>query len=133
MTLSDQFLIALTAWRENRGGGYPGMQSVANVILNRAAARGTAPYQECVRPLQFTSICPPPQMTAQASEANVWPSLSDPSWTVALGVAQAAVNGSLDDITGGATNYYALSMATPPAWAGAMTMTVVIEGQAFYK
>jgi hypothetical protein len=39
MTIADQFVLALTCWRENRGGGIPGMQSVANVIMNRAAKR----------------------------------------------------------------------------------------------
>src|SRR5512146_2919894 len=124
MNVSDQFLIALTAWRENRGGGYPGMQSVANVIVNRARTRGSSAYQECVRPWQFSSI------TAKGDPQLVlWPSPNDSSWATAQSIALAAANGSLEDITGGATGYYALTMATPPSWAAAMTETVTIEGQ----
>lgn len=128
MTGSDLFLLALTAWRENRGGGYPGMQSVVNVIVNRARARGTTPYQECVRPWQFSSI------TAKGDpQLAMWPSPIDATWTTAQSIAQSASAGSLEDITGGATSYYALSMTTPPAWSASMTETVTIEGQKFFK
>lgn len=128
MTPTDQFMLALTIWRENRGGGFPGMQSVANVIVNRAKARGTSPYQECTRAWQFSSI------TAKGDpQLGLWPSLGDPSWQLAEGIAQAAANGSLDDITEGATSYYALTMTTPPSWAAAMTETVTVEGQKFFK
>lgn len=128
MTETDKFVLALTAWRENRGGGYPGMQSVVNVIVNRAAHRGTTPYQECVRPWQFSS------MTAKGDpQLGMWPSLIDTTWQTAQSIAESASAGSLEDITGGATSYYALSMTTPPAWAASMTETVTIEGQKFFK
>ena len=128
MTINDQFMLALTAWRENRGGGYAGMQSVANVIVNRARHRGTSPYLECVRPWQFSSI------TAKGDpQLGMFPSESDPTWVTAQSIAQAAANDSLEDITEGATSYYALSMTTPPYWAASMTPTVTIEGQKFFK
>ena len=115
MTVADQFLLALTAWRENRGGGYEGMQSVANVVLNRARKRGDSPYEECIRPWQFSSI------TAKGDpELVLWPTLNDPEWKIAQTIAQDAADGKLDDITGGATFYYALSIAHPPSWASAM-------------
>lgn len=101
MTNADQFIMALTIWRENRGGGYPGMQSIANVILNRSNQRGTSPYEECIRPWQFSSL------TAKGDpELTLWPSLLDTSWAVAQAISQSAVNGTLDDITGGANLYY---------------------------
>jgi len=128
MTIQDQFLLALTCWRENRGGGLTGMQSVANVILNRAAARKTSPYVECVRPWQFSSI------TAKGDpELTLWPATTDPQFAIALELASDAAVGTLADITGYATSYYALSMTTPPAWAAQMTKTVEIEGQVFFK
>ncbi len=128
MTIADQILIAITIWRENRGGGYAGMQSVANVILNRASHRGTSAYEECVRPWQFSS------MTAKGDpQLILWPSPSDTAWQTAQGIAQAAADGTLPDITGGATSYYALTMTTPPSWAASMTHTVTIEGQTFFK
>lgn len=128
MTIADEFILALTCWRENRGGGYEGMQSVANVVLNRARKRGDSPYEECIRPWQFSSI------TAKGDpELILWPALSDPQWKLAQNIAQDAANGSLDDITGGATFYYALSIAHPPSWASAMQKTVEIQGQVFFK
>lgn len=128
MTIADQVVLALTIWRENRGGGYPGMQSVANVILNRARHRGTSPYEECVRPWQFSSL------TAKGDpELILWPAVGDTSWAVAQSIAQSAMNGTLDDITQGATSYYALSMPTPPNWAATMIKTVEVEGQVFFK
>ena len=128
MTIADQFMVALTAWRENRGGGYEGMQSVANVILNRAHKRGTTAYEECIRPWQFSSI------TAKADpELVLYPALTDPQWKLAMNIAQDAADGKLSDITGGATFYYALSIPHPPMWAQAMQKTAEIQGQIFFK
>lgn len=127
MNLTDQFILALTAWRENRSGGRTGMQSVMNVILNRAEKRGTCAYMESTRPLQFSSITAPndPQL-------RNWPTVLDPAWQVAQALAQTAADGELADITDGATNYYALTIPEP-SWAAAMTRTVEIEGQVFFK
>jgi len=128
LTIQDQVIGALCCWRENRGGGVPGMQSVFNVLMNRAAQRHTDVYTEAVRRLQFSS------MTA-AGDPNLilYPADLDPQWAEALMLAQQADSGLLDDITGGATSYYALSMTTPPYWATGMTETVTIAGQKFFK
>lgn len=133
MTSLDTAIPSLTAWRENRGGGRIGMQSVINVLQNRATRRNTSLYAEAVRPMQFTSISPPGSLTAYASEAAVWPVEGDPLYTVAEQMVIQALAGELPDITGEATNYYSLSMKTPPVWAASMTKTVTIEGQAFFK
>lgn len=114
MTIADQFMLALTTWRENRGGGYEGMQSVANVIVNRAGHRGTTAYQECVRPWQFSS------MTAKGDpELTLYPSVTDPQWRIAQSIAQDAADGKLEDITGGAVLYY-----NPKAIATDQTITL---------
>lgn len=130
MSAADQFMLALTAWRENRGGGRAGMQSVINVVLNRAKRRNTTPYEECVRPWQFSSITAKddPQLAnwPTPERAEDWQ-----RWHEAQNLA--AEGDGLNDITDGATNYYALSMAEPPPWAVAMTPTVDIEGQRFLK
>jgi spore germination cell wall hydrolase CwlJ-like protein len=94
--------MALTIWRENRSGGLSGMQSVANVILNRVKARGTDPYTECVRPLQFTSVS-----GKGDPELTLWPNSSDLQWRSALTVVAQATAGTLEDITKGALLYYA--------------------------
>jgi hypothetical protein len=133
MTIQDQVIGALCAWRENRGGGTTGMQSVFNVLMNRAELHGTDVYTEATARLQFSA------MTAQGdpettlfAHANVSKADWD-AWEDALTIAGQAANDALPDITGGAVNYYALTMATPPFWVAKMTKTCVIEGQAFYK
>jgi hypothetical protein len=98
----DTTFLAVTAWKENRGGLTPGMQSVINVICNRATARGTSPYQECVRPKQFSSLT-----EENDPELILWPSVTDPQWEEAQSLAQLAALGTLEDITSGATLYYA--------------------------
>jgi hypothetical protein len=102
LNLEQHFTLALTAWRENRGAGDAGMQSVINVIMNRAAKHGTSPYAECVKPLQFSS------MTAKGDlELTLWPREDDVEWGRAQDLAVAACGKALEDITQGATLYYA--------------------------
>ena len=128
MTHQDIAIGALTAWRENRGGGTPGMQSVLNVLQNRATHRGTSVYVEAVRKWQFSSMTAP-------GDPNLilFPLDTDPQWAMALILAGQMSDGTLPDITGGATSYYADSMATPPYWAATMTATVEIAGQKFFR
>lgn len=128
MTHQDIAIGALTAWRENRGGGTPGMQSVLNVLCNRATHRGTSVYAEAVRKWQFSSMTAP-------GDPNLilFPADADPQWSMALILAGQMADHGLQDITGGATSYYADSMADPPSWAASMTSTVEIAGQRFFK
>lgn len=104
------------------------MQSVANVICNRAQSLKTTLYAQCIRPWQFSSI------TAKGDpQLTLWPPESDPQWIQALQIAADAVNGTLKDITAGSTFYYAASMANPPEWAAEMQFTVEISGQKFFR
>lgn len=128
MTPQDIVIGALCAWRENRGGGRTGMQSVLNVLRNRAAARGTSIYEEAVRPWQFSS------MTAKGDpQLPTWPPVNDAAFATALLLARESALGDLPDITGGATSYFAASMAEPPSWASSMEPTAEIAGQKFYR
>jgi spore germination cell wall hydrolase CwlJ-like protein len=145
MRIQDEILLALTIWRENRGGGLPGMQSVANVIMNRVAQRKTSAYVECTRAEQFSSL------TAKGDpELSLWPSDGDPQWAQALDLAAQASAGALEDITGGADLYYAPRGLTgqtqsftlpngtivpfPASWnANAVEYTCEIAGQWFFK
>ena len=100
MTIQDQVIGALCCWREARGGlPQPNaMQSILNVLHNRATKHGTDIYTEATRKLQFSSL------TAHGDpELTLWPSDSDPQWVTALKLAATP----LSDITGGATDYYA--------------------------
>jgi hypothetical protein len=142
MTIQDQVVLSLTAWKENRGGLIPGMQSVMNVILNRVTKRATDAYTECLRPKQFTS------MTVAGPEAILWPSDNDPQWQAALQMAQRASTGTLPDLTGGATLYYApaaiqttvtitlpngFAIPFPEGWnKAAVKYTATIANQVFF-
>lgn len=118
---------ALCAWRENRSGGEAGMQSVLNVLKNRANMRGTTMAIEATKPWQFSS------MTATGDpQLRVFPTPPDSDYILAEKMAQQAIAGSLPDLTGGATFYYALG-SPKPAWASQMTATVEISGQLFFK
>lgn len=128
MTADDIFLTKLTAWRENRSGAETGMQSVINVISNRANKRSLTYYRVCTEPDQFSSI------TVKGDpQLNVYAQPGDPEWVLAGNLVGEEEQGTLEDITGGATGYYAASMQTPPYWAADMTFTVEIAGQRFYK
>lgn len=101
------------------------MQSVLNVLANRAAQRKTSVYAEAVRKMQFSSMTAPGD-----PELTLFPTPTDPQWIEALTLAGID---NLEDITGGATFYYAASMSHPPTWTAAMTQTCEIEGQLFFK
>lgn len=77
------------------------MQSIFNVLMNRAAERGTDVYTEAVRKLQFSSMTSP-------GDPNLvlYPSAMDSQWAEALTIASQAAAGQLEDITGGANLYY---------------------------
>ena len=144
---ADDAILALTCWRENRGGGYTGMQSVSNVIQNRAKKHGTSLYQECVKPLQFSSL------TAKGDpELTLWPKPDDAQWLTAQQIAAQAVDGTLADLTMGADLYYnpdtiardsnhktielpdGQTLAFPGSWnPAAVTYLTTIAGHAFFR
>ena len=132
MNTEDKATALVCIWRENRGGGVPGMQSVLNVLMNRSARDSSTVKDEALRRLQFTSMS-----YASDPEIRLGPDFllaADASaWYAAADLVEQAVAGTLQDITQGATNYYAASLSEPPAWAAAMTRTVVIAGQIFFK
>jgi len=127
-------IVARTAWGENRGGGSEGMQSVINVVQNRAAKGGwwgSTMLAVCLFPNQFDCWIADNNPTSDY-HATLNVTIADPDFAVALNLASRAVMGTLPDITGGATMYYAKSMAAPPYWAATATFTREIAGQLFY-
>ena len=138
MTQLEVAIPALCAWRECRGGGTAGMQSVINVLQNRARKNNTSLYIEATKYEQFTSIAPPAGMTAQYSEADLWPEPTNSVDWLDYGIAEFMVNkaiqGTLNDLTEGATMYYAASMKEPPKWDFTkLQATVEIANQKFFK
>lgn len=136
---------ALCAWRENRGGQRIGMQSILNVLANRASRDNTTLYAEAVRRLQFSSLTAPGD-----PELTLWPAESDPQYAVAEQLTQQSVTGQLIDLTQGATDYYApqqivkstktftipggATVPFPSGWnEGKVEFTVEIANQLFFK
>lgn len=98
ITDKDRVLIALTSWRENRSGGIPGMQSIQNVIRNRAVKFNVSWYTVCTMKWQFSSITTPGD-----SQLVLWPDESDSMFRIAESMAVAD---ELEDLTKNATLYY---------------------------
>jgi hypothetical protein len=117
MTIQDQVVGAICVWRENREGGVSGMQSVFNVLMNRAAKRTTDVYTEAVRKLQFSSMTAPGD-----PELVLYPTNMDSQWAEALTLAYQASTGNLEDLTGGATLYYAPQGLTESEIDGTYTL-----------
>ncbi|KPC52602.1 cell wall hydrolase [Amantichitinum ursilacus] len=130
-----QDVLARTVWGEARGGNgaEAGMTAVAHVVLNRVAARswwGRTVVEVCRKPWQFScwNLNDPnlPKMRAVTS--------SDAQFALALQIAGRAVAGTLgDDITHGATHYYATSMHTPPQWAVGRQPCAQVGAHLFFK
>jgi len=128
-TPADYCLLALTIWREARGEGLNGMKAVACVVRNRAKRRNSSYYIECVRPWQFSSLTDPkdPQL------AN-WPKPEDSTWQTAQILAGSVIDGHTDDITGGATMYYADSIPFPASWdKSKLRETVKLGNHTFFQ
>lgn len=101
MTHSDYFMLSACLWKEARGEGNNGMLAVACVVRNRTTKHHSSYYSEIVAPWQFSSI------TAKGdSQLILWPKESDPLWQQAQLIATNVIDGSVQDITGGATLYW---------------------------
>ena len=107
MTEYEIDLIAECAWKENRHGGKPGMQSVINVILNRQREHPFQTITEIIMaPEQFSSMSvkSDPEYHLDPEKGT---GVDLDMWNAAIDLAQDAANGTLQDIVGGATLYYA--------------------------
>jgi hypothetical protein len=102
----EKRLLAECAWKENRAGKIPGMQSVINVVMNRAKMHHAPIDAIIMTPKQFTSMS-----VKTDPEYGVDPSKSTGidaiAWACAQTLASEAAAGTLEDITHGSTLYYA--------------------------
>jgi N-acetylmuramoyl-L-alanine amidase len=137
---SDVDTLARTAWAENRAGGWLGMQSVCNAVMNRvavAANNGGYWWGNTV-----TDICL--KHSGNVYQFDCWRAgtannaalqavtTSDQQFRDALELATRAVAGNLPDITRGATHYYAPGVISEPYWARGQQALADIQGQLFY-
>lgn len=129
--LTDKEVVAMTAWGENRSHGYIGMQSVTNSMVNRANNPkwwGHDLRSVCLKPMQYSCW--------NDNDPNRKKMLSvtetDPRYLDALGIAQDALDGTLKDLTDGATHYYA-SGTPEPKWANGASPSAVLAGHIFFR
>lgn len=128
----DLNILARTAFGENRSGGEIGMQSVINVILNRAAKPGwwgDTPRSVCLKPYQFSCWLPDDpnyELLTVVGDDN-------PAFAVALKLAAQALSDGLPDLTNGATYYLSSFMTKWPHWAVGHTPCATIEHQVFFN
>ena len=108
MTDAEIKLLATVAWKENRRGGIPGMQSIINSITNRLAHHRYPKTIEGVimQPSQYTSMSVPsdPEYKLDPTKST---GLDLTMWIAAQRIAPEAAAGVLADLTNGATLYYA--------------------------
>ena len=118
---------------EAGGEGNAGMQAVMNVIQNRAGGNPSNFYAQATRPAQFTSL-------SSSSTAGFFKDYSpliakarhSVSWKTAQKIVDVAFDGKLDDLTRGATHYYAAKKCKP-TWAEELDETVVIGAHRFMR
>lgn len=132
MKMRDIDVLARTIWGEARGEGRQGMEAVAAVIMNRyhATAWYSAPTIAGVaqKAYQFSAWNRDDPNYDKMINVNE----DDPVFKLAKEIAQAAISGSLSDLTGGATHYHSKSIL-PPAWTRDGQETAQIGNHIFYK
>jgi N-acetylmuramoyl-L-alanine amidase len=111
MEAIDTTLLALCMWREARGEGRAGMEAVGCALRNRVNRDKSSYYAEATKRLQFSSITAPGD-----PELGLWPSVSDAQWQIALVLAGDMGSNVIEDVTQGATLYYADSIPFPRTW-----------------
>lgn len=121
---TDDFMHALTLWREAAGEGERGMHAVSNVIRKRAQKSGRTIYEEITRHRQFSAVTAPGDRMLHR-----YPAPDDREWLIAQKIAETE---DLEDITGGATHYFNPRVVTPPWDFSKMRKLVSIGRHDFY-
>ena len=123
----DDFMLALTMWREARGEGNDGMQAVGCVIRNRVKRYVSSYYHEATKKWQFSCDTAPGD-----PELILYPQVDDPQWQFIQGILPGLIDGTLADNTDGATSYFNPHVVLP-TWAKSMIFIKNIGNHAFYK
>lgn len=129
----DDFIAALTIWREASGEPYLGKVAVGEVIWQRSKERRLRPLAVCFQPWQFSCHNP------NDPNSRRWPALKveegvikyPQSFLDSMKAWEEAVGGS--SITKGANHYHATTMSAPPKWAVNRKPVATIGRHIFYK
>lgn len=123
--LSSLYCLSANTYHEARGESYREQVAVSQVVLNRVAD-SRWPDTVCsvvTQENQFSwywDTRPDTIHDLKAFRENVY-------------AAVATYAGQTNDITEGATNYYAHDLIDPPAWAKDMAVTLKLEGHTYLK
>jgi len=131
---ADVDILARTIWGEARGQGDSGMRAVASVIMNRVREgqqglhvwRGKTVRDVSLKPWQFSAW----NLGDPNRDKMINVTSDDYSFRLALGIAELAVNGLLEDTTGGANSYH--TEAVSPNWADPAKISAMVGNQIFY-
>ena len=129
------------AWTEAGEDDIPTIEeafkAVANTMRNRAVAEDSNVYTEATSPKQY-SIYLKPKDPEYPNNAD-WNTLSSiiasqpKKWAVARAMAQQAINGTIEDNTGGATFYYNPKVVENPDFLPRTTWIKDIGNHKFLK
>ena len=127
--LSELEILSLCVWREARGEGLLGKRGVAHVVWNRVARPswwGNSIHSVILCPFQFSSF------NEGDPNSSKWPEDADPAYSDSLTVCEDVLLNGDEDITGGSTSYYDISIPAP-YWTAKMTFTIAIGRFRFFK
>jgi spore germination cell wall hydrolase CwlJ-like protein len=126
---NDIDTLARTCWGEARGEGLIGMEAVANVVLNRVAARRwpNTIAGVCLQPRQFSAWNRTDPNRARMLRVTI----SDQQFKQALDIADRAADGRLADRTNGADHFH--TNAVRPSWSRNARPVATIGRHIFFR
>ncbi len=128
--MTELEVLTKTIYGEARGERQPGMEAVANVIINRAKNPGwwgRDVVSVCLKPKQF-SCWNEDDPNRRVLEHNL---SGDIVYRLCEQIARRALAGQLPDHTNGATHYHTKSVQ--PRWAEHLVPCADIGHHLFYK
>ena len=151
VSVEDQFMATLMAYREAAGSGDAQLTAVLCVARNNAIRHKTSFFAEVTKAFRYSSInCPvnvadyikKNKLTELQQIINAlgkYPSDTNTvewtAWKHIAAIVAGILSGATEDITNGATLYYATNMMDfPKNWdASKVVFTVQIGAQRFYR
>ena len=135
LRFSDQEIVALTLLGEAESMGLNGMQATACTIKNRLNSGvkwwGKTPRQVCLYPWQYSC------WNTRGPNPNRFRIIGfdreSPDFKIAMMVAAQVIDGSLKDVTNGATHYYNPSLCQMPNFAKNRNPCFMMPPHLFYR
>lgn len=128
---TDLIALTLTMIGEARGDGIDGMKAVGCTIMNRVAHpswRGKTISEVCLKPWQYSCWN---ENDPNRGYLNSLP-VTDRLYQKAANIAQDLIDGTLSDITNGATYYYRAG-SLKPKWAIGQNPCYTLNHHIFFK